>query len=166
MASTSRVAKKAGRKGAAAAGSVVRTLSDPRKTKRLMAIGKVVAPLLTPVAIKAVDGLRYAVDQQRAKRLGVRVADVAEYRGPTGRIRARMDALAEAVADLRRRRTGDSEVAAFADRANAKIADLAAATAAAAPMPAARRRPTLAAVARELDQLEGELIRHLVRTGV
>lgn len=158
-------ASKAGKRGAKAAGGVARTLADPKKTKRLITVGKLVAPMLAPAALKAVDSIRQVADQQRAKKLGVDLDDVARYRGPTGRTRARIDAVAVAVRELRERRTGDAGVTTFADQAEQKLADLTSALQAAAPMPAARRRPTLAAVDREIDQLESELIANLVRTG-
>ena len=159
-------AKKAGKQGAKAASGVARTLSDPKKTKRLITVGKLVAPLLAPAALKAVDGVRLLADHQRAKKLGVDVDDVARYRGPTGRTKARIDAIGRAVHELRDRRTGDAGAMTFAEHANQKLADLGTAANAAAPMPPARRRPTLAAVERELDQLESELVAQLVRTRV
>ncbi len=158
-------AKQVGARGAKAATRVARTLSDPKKTKRLLAAGKVIVPLVAPAAMKAADGVRNFADRRRADKLGVDVAKVADYRGPTGRIKARIDAVRAAVRELRTRRTGDPTVSAFVDRAERTLADLALATDAAGPMPAERRRSTLAAVAQELDSVESELIRQLVRTG-
>jgi hypothetical protein len=157
--------RRVGMQGAKAAAGVAKTLADPKKTKRLITVGKLLAPVMAPFALKAVDGARYLADQQRAKRLGVEVARVAAYRGPTGRTKARIDAIRQAVRELRDRRAGDQVVVAFVEHANARLADLQSATSAAAPMPPARRRPILAAVARELGKLEAELIAHLVRTG-
>ncbi len=157
--------RKLGKQGAKAATGVVKTLSDPKKTKRLMTVSKLVAPVVAPLALKAVDRVRYLVDQQRAKKLGVDVDEIGAYRGHTGRTRARIEAIRQAVKELRDRRTGDPAITGFADQTNVKLADLLSATIAAAPMPPVRRRPVLAAVARELDQLESNLIAHLVRTG-
>lgn len=143
---------------------VARTLGDPKKTKRLLSVSQVVAPILAPIALKAVDGIRLAADQQRAKRLGVPVDDVALYRGPTGPVRARLDAVAAAVRELKERRTGDAQVTSFVERSLSTLTDLGIAVNAAAPMPAARRKPTVAAVQRELDKLEGELIDQLLHS--
>ncbi|WP_111768155.1 DUF6474 family protein [Nakamurella deserti] len=159
--------KVAGRKPSRAtrlASSVARTLGDPKKTKRLMSVGQVVAPMLAPVALKAVDNVRLLADQQRAKKLGVPVDDVALYRGPTGPVRARLDAVAAAVRELKERRGGDATVTDFADRTMTTLTDLGIAVNAAAPMPAARRKPTVAAVERELDKLERDLITHLLHS--
>lgn len=141
---------------------VAKTLGDPKKAKRLLSVGQVVAPILAPVALKAVDAIRLAADQRRAKKLGVPVDDVALYRGPTGPVRARLDAVDAAVRELKERRTGDSQVTTFVERTLSTLTDLGIAVNAAAPMPAARRKPTVAAVERELDTLEGELIAQLL----
>ncbi len=143
---------------------VAHTLGDPKKTKRLLSVGQVVAPILAPIALKAVDNVRLLADQQRAKRLGVPVDDVALYRGPTGPVRARLDAVAAAVRDLRERRTGDPAVTAFADETLATLTDLGIAVNAAAPMPAARRKPTVAAVEREVTKLESALMTQLLHS--
>ncbi len=152
-----------GQKSAGAAAGLVRTLSDPKKTRRLLTAGKVVAPIIAPLALRAVDLTRLVVDQRRARALGVDVADVGDCRGPTGRTKARIDAVAQAARQLRDRHSGDAEVVSLTDRVNQNLADLSTAIDTAAPMPAARRRPTLLAVQRELDRLETELISHLVR---
>lgn len=144
---------------------VAKTLGDPKKTKRLLSVGQVVAPILAPVALKAADNIRLLADRQRSRKLGVPVADVALYRGPTGPVRARLDAVAAAVRELRERRGGDADVTAFAETTMTTLTDLGIAVNAAAPMPAARRKPTIAAVARELDKVEGRLISQLLRTG-
>lgn len=161
-AAVSKVSGKSSSKTARMASNVAKTLGDPKKTKRLLSVGQVVAPILAPVALKAVDGIRLAADQQRAKRLGVPVDDVALYRGPTGPVRARLDAIAAAVRELKDRRTGDADVTSFTDTTLTKLTDLGIAVNAAAPMPAARRKPTVAAVERELDKVESELITHLL----
>lgn len=161
------VSKVAGKKSSRAgrlASNVATTLSDPKKTKRLLSVGQVVAPVLAPVALKVADSVRLLADQQRSKRLGVPVDDVALYRGPTGPVRARLDAVAAAVRDLRERRTGDAEITSFAERTMTTLTDLGIAVNAAAPMPAARRKPTVAAVERELDRIEGDLVGRLLRT--
>lgn len=160
---TKSTARKVAASGAKAASGVAKTLADPKKTKRLITVSKLVAPMLAPAALKAVEGARYLADRQRAKQLGVDVDDVAHYRGPTGRTKARIDAVQHAIKELRDRRTGDASVMTFTDQTTKKLADLTSATNASAPMPAVRRRPTLAAVGRELDQVESELIAFLVR---
>ena len=96
---------------------VAKTLGDPKKTKRLLIVGQIVAPILAPVALQLADRrMRLLADRQRAKQLGVPVDDVALYRGPTGPVRARLDAVAAAVRELRDRRSGDAEVTAFAEK--------------------------------------------------
>jgi hypothetical protein len=154
------------RSGVDAASRLSRLLTDPKKTKRLMNVSKVVAPILAPIALKAVDLARAAADAQRARALGVDVSKVADYRGPTGRSKARIDALTKAVEELLERRTGDADIVAFANRTRNALVDLRIAVETAAPMPAARRRPTIDAVRRELDRLEAQLLDRLTTTGL
>jgi hypothetical protein len=154
-----------GRTGAAAVTGVARTLADPRKTRRIIAAGKIAAPVLAPLALKSVDLLRAVSDARLSRKLGVDVHEVAAYRGPTGRTKARIDAVDHATHQLRDRRSGNSDVVQFTDRTFRTLADLNTATQTAAPMPAGHRRATLAAVDRELDQIEAQVIGYLVRTG-
>ncbi|MDQ6656796.1 MAG: DUF6474 family protein, partial [Actinomycetota bacterium] len=60
------------------------------------------------------------------------------------------------------RRSGDLQVARFADVATGRITDLTAAVRASASMPAGRRRATVSAVQRELDQIDADLMAFLV----
>jgi hypothetical protein len=159
----SKVAGKKSSRSGRLASNVATTLGDPKKTKRLLGVAQVVAPVLAPVALKAADGLRLLADQQRAKRLGIPVDDVALYRGPTGPVRARLDAVAAAVRELKERRAGDSDITSFAEKTMTTLTDLGIAVNAAAPMPAARRKPTVAAVERTLDTVEGDLVSRLLR---
>lgn len=141
---------------------LVSNLTDPKKAKRLISVGKVVAPLVAPLAIEGIAKARGVLDNRRAKQLGVPVENIGIYRGPTGRTLARIDAISDAISELRRRRTGDTLIVGFADSSEDHLVNLAAATHAAAPMPASRRRATLAAIGRELDQTENQLMSHLV----
>ncbi len=141
---------------------LVSNLTDPKKTKRLISVGKVVAPLVAPLAVEGIAKARGALDTRRAKKLGVPVENIGAYRGPTGRTMARIDALSDAIHELRRRRTGDALIVGFADASEDHLINLATATHAAAPMPASRRRATIAAISRELDHTEAELMTFLV----
>jgi hypothetical protein len=165
MAAKRSTLSRVGTTGAAALTGVARTLADPRKTRRIVAAGKIAAPVLAPLALKSVDLLRAMSDARLARKLGVDVAHVAAYRGPTGRTKARIDAVDHATRQLRERRSGNQDVVRFTDRAFRTLADLSTATQTAAPMPIGHRRATLAAVDLELDQLESQVIGYLVRTG-
>ena len=86
------------------------TLSDPKTLRRLLLAAKVVGPVVAATAMKTSTGVRGALDERRAAKLGVPVEDVAEYKGPTGTVNARITGLSKSVAELRARRGSDQKV--------------------------------------------------------
>ena len=64
--------------------------------------------------------------------------------------------------DLKQRRSSDLQVVRFADAARARLADLSTATRTAASMPAGRRRATLSAIRKDLNQIDADLMTFLV----
>lgn len=143
-------------------GAVVATLSNPKSAKKLIAVGKVAGPVVAPLAYKAAANTREYLDNKRAQRLGVTANEVAAYRGVTGPVDARIDGLTRAITNLRSRRGGELEVTRFADVSASRLTDLTAASSAAATMPPARRRSTLKAISNDLDQIDRDLMTHLV----
>ena len=159
-----KAAKKAGRAvSSQRAANIVETLTDPRTARRALKMVQIAGPAIAPFALDAATTARGFLDERRAIKLGVPADEVAAYRGPTGPSAARIATLRSAVAELRARRSTDLQVTRFADVARARLADLSTAVNTAASMPASRRRSTLAAVARELNQIEADLMTFLVR---
>jgi hypothetical protein len=78
--------------------------------------------------------------------------------GKGAALHARLSRLATSLHELAQLRPED---AAFVERTDGRLADLAAAMRAAETMPGARRRAAHKAVAAELDVLEAELLRRL-----
>ena len=141
---------------------LIGALTNPKTARRAMAVAKIAGPTIAPYALRAATSTRGYLDQRRAIRLGVRADQVAAYRGPTGPAGARIASLRTAVDELRRRRVADLQATRFADVAKARLADLDIAVSTAGSMPPARRRGTLVAVGRELNQIEADLMSHLV----
>src|SRR3954447_4939863 len=81
-----RTAIKTGSKSAA----LVASLSDPKTLRRLLLAAKVVGPVVAATAMKTSTGVRGVLDERPAAKLGVPVEDVAEYKGPTGSVNARI----------------------------------------------------------------------------
>ncbi|MGI8418716.1 MAG: DUF6474 family protein [Nakamurella sp.] len=138
-------------------------VTDPKSAKRVLTAAKVIGPVLAPFALKAAVSTREYLDNRRASRLGVAATEVGAYRGPTGSVEARLSGLKQAVSELNTRRSGDLQVTRFVDVASGRITDLTAAVRASASMPAGRRRATVSAVQRELDQIDADLMTFLVR---
>jgi membrane protein involved in colicin uptake len=159
-------AKKADKNAKAAAKNVplplLSRVTDPKAARRALTVAKVVGPVIAPFALKAATSTREYLDNRRAHRLGVAAAEVGAYRGRTGSAEARLSGLKRAIDDVRSRRAGDLQVTRFADVASGRITDLTAAVRAAASMPAGRRRGTVSAVNRELDQIDADLMTFLV----
>jgi hypothetical protein len=146
----------------AANGGLVGTLTDPKTARRAVAAAKIAGPALAPFALKAATGVRGFLDERRAEKLGVTVDEVAEYRGPTGPVSARIVGLEQSVDELRRRRGNDLQVTRFVQVARGRLADLSTAVRASQSMPPGRRRATLHALARDLGQIEADLMTFLV----
>ena len=133
-------------------------LTDPKLAKRAVTVGKVLAPALAPVLLKAATRTRGFLDQQRAHRLGVPVEQVGDYRGPTGAIGARLTGLGDSIRELAQRRGNDLQVTRFTEVAGRRLLDLTATVQAAASMPRGRRTDVLRAVGHELDGIDADLI--------
>ncbi|MET3808011.1 hypothetical protein ABIB25_005038 [Nakamurella sp. UYEF19] len=161
-----RAGKKADKLAKKEPAGFIGTLTNPKTAKRALAVAKIAGPSISPLALKAATSTRGFLDDRRALKLGVTADEVAAYRGPTGPAGARIASLRTAIDDLRRRRTADLQVVRFSDVAKARLADLNTAVQTAASMPAARRRGTLSAVGKELNQIESDLMTYLVGTPV
>lgn len=162
-----RAAAKADKKAATLAAktapkSLYDTVTDPKAARRALTAAKVVAPAIAPFALKAATSTREYLDNRKAAKLGVSPEQVGAYRGPTGPTQARLQGLQGSVDELRTRRPGDLQVTRFAEVSARRIADLGTATKAAASMPGGRRRVTLSAINKQLDQIDADLMTFLV----
>jgi Family of unknown function (DUF6474) len=155
---------------AAAEAGAGRSLADKitaKNARRMIAVGKVLAPVLTPLAMRAAAMARGAWDDRRARRLGVAPGELNHYSGKGGALHARISGIAGALRDLKAASAagvhGDrsAEVDRFVADTERRLVDLVAAVRAAELMPSERRRAAHRAVAAELDRIEPELLRLL-----
>ncbi len=146
--------------------SLIGTLTNPKTARRALAVAKIAGPAIAPYALSTATAARGFLDDRRAIKLGVTAQEVAAYRGPTGPAGARIATLRNSIDELGRRRTSDLQVSRFADVAKARLADLDIAVHTAASMPSTRRRSTLGAVGKELNQIESDLMTYLVGSPV
>jgi hypothetical protein len=161
-----RAARKAGAATESAGADLARRSRQPltaSRAKRMIGVGKAVAPLLAPYALAAAGVARSRWDAHRAARLGVEPGQLAAYAGPGGALHARLSRVAEALTELD---SGDEAHAAGAARTFAadtrpRLADLAVAVRAAEQMPTGRRRTAYRAIGSELDRIEVDLLAHL-----
>jgi hypothetical protein len=142
-------------------GRLVAKPMTPARAKRLIGVGKAVAPLLAPYALAAAGVARARWDAYRAARLGVEPGQLAAFSGPGGALHARLCRMAEALDELERRAEPTTAARDFVVAARPRLADLAVAVRAAEQMPSSRRRAAYRAIGGELDRLEQTLLQHL-----
>jgi hypothetical protein len=141
-----------------------RHLSDmvtASNAKRAIAVGKVLAPVLLPIAMRAAAVARGAWDDRRARRLGVTPGELNSYSGKGGALHARIDGIANTLRQLREsgaREGGAAAVDKFVADTEPRLLDLTAAVRAAELMPTERRRAAHRAVGAELDRIEPQLL--------
>lgn len=128
-----------------------------KRARRLLGVGKVVAPVVAPYALAAASTARAAWDNRRASRLGVAPEQLGAYAGPGGALHARISRIADTLATLEE--TGSAK--AFVTETRPRIADLSVAVRAAEQMPSQRRRAAYKAIGHELDTIESALLDHL-----
>jgi Family of unknown function (DUF6474) len=141
-----------------------------KNAKRAIAVGKVLAPVLTPIAMRAAAAARGAWDDRRARRLGVSPGELNNYSGKGGALHARIASIAGSLRELKAssasRASGthgerSATVERFVAATEPRLVDLTAAVRAAELMPTERRKAAHRAVAAELDRIEPELLRLL-----
>lgn len=157
--------KRSGSKGDAAQGAAVvgRKPLTAASAKRMIGVGRTVAPLLAPYALVAAGAIRARWDSYRADRLGVAPDQLAAFRGPGGALHARLGRVAEALGrlDPAAAANATSAARAFVTDTRPRIADLSIAVRAAEQMPLQRRRAAYRAIGGELDRIESALLKHL-----
>jgi hypothetical protein len=139
----------------------------PARAKRLIGVGKAVAPLLAPYALALAGVARSRWDEYRAARLGVEPGQLSAYSGPGGALHARLSRVAEALDRLDPGAAAPTSDAArrFVLGTRPRLEDLAVAVRAAEQMPGPRRRTAYRSIGAELDRIEVELLTRLgVRT--
>ncbi|GAA1873000.1 hypothetical protein GCM10009836_62430 [Pseudonocardia ailaonensis] len=156
-----KTSKKAQKALAKEAGTVAPKDLTPARTKRAIAMGKVVVPLLAPYVIAAAGVARAQWDDNRARRLGVSADQLGRFTGRGGSLHARISRAGEALAQLDAGDDITPRAKTFARETEPRLADLAMAVRAAEQMPSARRRTAFRAVAGELDRIEDQLLGHL-----
>lgn len=165
-AAATRSAGRAARRAGAAVEDAGRRARKPLtvgRAKRMIGVGKAVAPLLAPYALAAATVARARWDAYRAARLGVEPGQLSAYAGPGGALHARLSRMAEALDALESGAEARSTDAAhrFALDTRPRLADLAVAVRAAEQMPTPRRRTAYRSIGAELDRIELALLRHL-----
>jgi hypothetical protein len=136
-------------------------LLSPTRIRRILTVARLLAPIVVPVAYRAATEIRGLIDQRRADRLGVPLAQIGQFSGYGARLSARVAGAEKTLRIVREKQPKDAETKQFVTAITERLSDLSAAVTAAEHMPAGRRRTAHAAISRQLDGIDADLIARL-----
>lgn len=136
-------------------------LFAPARIRRLLTVTRLLAPVLVPLIYRAATAARGALDERRADRLGVPLAQLGQFSGHGAELSARISGAEQTLRQVAEKKPKDAETKQFVAAINERLTDLAAAVTAAENMPTARRRGAHAAIAAQLDGIDADLMARL-----
>jgi hypothetical protein len=136
-------------------------LLSPTRIRRLLTVSRLLAPILTPLIYRAAMAARALIDQRRADRLGIPLAQIGQFSGQGAELSARIAGSEKSVRMVQEKKPKDAETKQFVAAIGERLTDLSAAVTAAENMPAARRRTAHGAISSQLDGIEADLMARL-----
>jgi len=136
-------------------------LLSPSRIRRVLTVSRLLAPIVVPLVYRAAIAARGMMDQRRADQLGVPLAQIGQFSGHGARLSARIAGAEQSLRTVQEKKPNDAETKQFAAAISDRLADLSAAITAAENMPAPRRRSAHAAISRQLDEIEADLMARL-----
>ncbi len=134
---------------------------SPARIRRTLTVSRLLAPILTPVIYRGAVSARALIDQRRADRLGIPLAQIGHFSGHGGQLSARIAGAEKSLRAVQDKKPKDAETKQFVAAISERLADLSAAVTAAENMPAARRRAAHTAISSQLDGIEADLMARL-----
>ncbi|EKF21280.1 hypothetical protein C731_4749 [Mycolicibacterium hassiacum DSM 44199] len=136
-------------------------LLSPSRIRRVLTVARLLAPVIVPLAYRAAVTARGYIDQRRADRLGVPLSQIGQFSGHGAKLSARIAGAEQSLRLVADKNPKDAETKQFVAAITDRLADLSAAVTAAENMPTARRRAAHAAIARQLDEIDADLMARL-----
>ncbi|ORW01691.1 DUF6474 family protein [Mycobacterium kyorinense] len=136
-------------------------LLSPTRIRRVLTVSRLLAPIVVPLVYRAAIAARGLMDQRRADQLGVPLAQIGQFSGHGARLSARIAGAEQSLRTVQEKKPKDAETKQFAAAISDRLADLSAAITAAENMPASRRRSAHAAISKQLDEIEADLMARL-----
>ena len=136
-------------------------LLSPTRIRRLLTVSRLLAPILVPLVYRLAIAARGLIDQRRADQLGVPLAQIGRFSGHGGQLSARIAGAEQSLRTVQEKKPKDAETKQFVTAISERLTDLAAAITAAENMPSARRRAAHAAISRQLDEIDADLMARL-----
>lgn len=134
---------------------------SPTRIRRVLTVSRLLAPILTPVIYRLAVSARALIDQRRADRLGIPLAQIGQFSGPGAQLSARIAGAERSLRSVQDKKPKDAETKAFVAAITERLTDLSAAVTAAENLPAARRRAAHAAISSQLEGIEADLMARL-----
>ncbi|OBH01850.1 MULTISPECIES: DUF6474 family protein [unclassified Mycobacterium] len=134
---------------------------SPARIRRALTVSRLLAPVLTPVIYRGAVSARALIDQRRADRLGIPLAQIGQFSGHGAQLSARIAGAEKSLRAVQDKKPKDAETKQFVAAITERLTDLSAAVTAAENMPAARRRAAHAAISSQLDGIEADLMARL-----
>jgi hypothetical protein len=136
-------------------------LLSPSRVRRVLAVTRLLAPVLVPVVYRGAIAARGAIDERRADQLGVPLSQLGQFSGHGAQLSARIAGAEQSLRLVAEKKPKDAETKQFVAAINDRLTDLAAAVTAAENMPSARRRGAHAAISAQLDGIDADLMARL-----
>jgi hypothetical protein len=136
-------------------------LLSPTRIRRLLTVSRLLAPILTPLIYRAAIAARALIDQRRADRLGIPLAQIGQFSGQGAELSARIAGSEKSLRMVQEKKPKDGETKQFVAAISERLTDLSAAVTAAENMPATRRRTAHGAISSQLDGIEADLMARL-----
>jgi multidrug efflux pump subunit AcrA (membrane-fusion protein) len=136
-------------------------LLSPGRIRRVLTVFRLLAPIAVPLTYRLSVAARGLIDERRADRLGVPLAQVGQFSGHGGELSARVAGAEKTLRMVQDKTPKDAETKRFATAITERLIDLSAAVTAAESMPTARRRAAHAAIGKQLDGIDADLMARL-----
>jgi hypothetical protein len=136
-------------------------LFSPTRIRRLLTVSRLLAPIVVPLVYRAAMAARGLMEQRRADQLGVPLAQIGQFSGHGARLSARIAGAEQSLQAVQEKKPKDAETKQFVVAISERLTDLSAAITAAENMPATRRRAAHAAISKQLDEIDADLMARL-----
>ncbi|EHI14196.1 DUF6474 family protein [Mycolicibacterium thermoresistibile] len=136
-------------------------LLSPTRIRRALTVTRLLAPVVVPVGYRVAIAARGYLDERRADRLGVPLAQLGQFSGHGAQLSARIAGAERSLRLVVEKNPKDAETKQFAAAITDRLSDLSAAVAAAENMPSTRRKAAHAAIAEQLDGIDADLLARL-----
>ncbi|OBF11021.1 DUF6474 family protein [Mycobacterium sp. ACS4331] len=134
---------------------------SPGRVRRLLTVARLLAPVLVPIVYRGTTAVRGLLDERRADRLGVPLAQLGQFSGQGGALSARIAGAERSLRAVAEKNPKDAETKQFVSAITSRLTDLSAAVTAAENMPASQRRAAHTAISDQLDGIDADLMARL-----